>query len=665
MGYAASRTVMLRMLGALCVGLAGCGGGGGGGGSGDGARVNAPPVFGALAYATKQDTDLSGQIAATDPAGETLTFSVAANPGNGALSSFNPSGSFVYRPAAGFTGDDSFRVQVTDTGGNSVVGTVAINVHANRVPVAANDVVRADDAGLASIAVLANDTDADTDPLVVTLEEAPLAGTASVNADSTVRIEALPAGFKGITRFRYRITDSSGASSVASVAVFVGTDPLRLVFAGDPAANGSTEIFLSDFVSDPVALTSATEGGMRLRGFAVSENGATVVYRREDQAAPATMDLAFVRSNAGGQRTTIALPAGATLPLDAGDAEQFVVSPDGQWIALVARASGADGVYALDVASPATLTKVSPAGTVFASRLSFSRDSRNLYFLASGDAAGAHKTLYTVTPADPAVTTTVSALSDPATSDDVIDYSFSADQAAILVQASRNGRVGLFFIDARQLQTEVPVSHPLAFGESLAESTITLPGGTIGAALGGRVGYTVRTLALTYKAYVAEVSATPNPREIASGAQVIGLRPDDGALLYAKSGQIFEHDLVAAGPDTLIAAGNVAWYDSTGNIVLVKQFSGPTAYPVAAVTTRGSFGAAQPLGTPVLAAHLIEVSGFDRGIAVLGEGSPSGAAPARARLALVNALAPDRLLLPADFESPLQLTSPTARIVTN
>jgi hypothetical protein len=260
----------------------------------------------------------------------------------------------------------------------------------------------------------------------------------------------------------------------------------------------------------------------------------------------------------------------------------------------------------------------------------------------------------------------VSAISDPSTSDDVLDYSIAANQTSILIHANRAGRSGLFFIDARQLQAETQVSHALAFGETISASTISLSGGTIGGGVGQRVGYTVRTALLTSRAYVAEISATPNAREVATAAEVVGLRPDDGALLYAKGGQIYERDL-GTGADVIVAAGGTAWYDSTGNIVLVQQalFSGGTPYPVLAVTTRGAFGTpAQPVGTPAQAARLSEVSGFDRGVALLAEGSPTGATPVRARVALVNALAPDRLLYLGDFESPLQLTSSPARVVT-
>ena len=626
--------------------------------------VNAAPVLGALALTTKENTDVSGKITASDPTGEALTFTVAGSPTSGTVVSINPTGEFIYRPAPGFLGDVSLPVQVTDTAGNVVTGTVTINVHPNRVPVATNDALRSDGAALASIPVLINDTDADADPLTVEIAETPLVGTAAVNPDSTVSISALPSDFKGVTRFKYRVIDSSGApSAVATVALFVGAEPFRVVFAGDPAANGSTEVFMSDFVTDAAALTSATEGNKRLRGFAVAENGTTVAYRREDQSTPSVVDLSFVRTSTPGVKTVVPLPVGATLPLDASNKDQFIVSPDGQWIALIARVTNADAIYVLNVASPATLTKVSPADTVVARQLRFSRDSRNLYFLAAS-VADKGQTLYTVTPATPTATVPVSAISDPTASEDVLGYSFSADQAAILVQANRAGRVGLFFIDARHLQTEVQLNQPLS-GAAITASTVSLPGGTIGGALGGRVGYTVQTLSPPSKAvYVAEISATPNARLVAPGAEVVGLRPDDNALLYAKDGQIYEHDLAIVGSGTLVAVGGNAWYDSTGNIVLVQQFAGSAGYPVLAVTNRGAFGTTQPVGTPTQAARLSEVSGFDRGVALLAEGPPGGSMPSSARLTVVNGLAPNKLLYLSDFESPLQLTSATARVVS-
>jgi hypothetical protein len=257
----------------------------------------------------------------------------------------------------------------------------------------------------------------------------------------------------------------------------------------------------------------------------------------------------------------------------------------------------------------------------------------------------------------------------PSTSDDVLEYAISQDQARVLLRANRGGRVGLYFIDARQLQTEVRVSHALAVGESLNNSTISLNGGTVSGAPLQRVAYTTQTLLGTLNTYIAEVSATPNARLVTSGAQVVGLRPDDATLLYSKGLQIWENTIGGGTSDALVEAGSAAWFDSTGNIVLVLQYlpsgGAPSSYPKLAVTTRGAFGSSLPLGTPGQASHYFDVSGFDRGVVVIGEGATTGAAPTSPRLALVNGLAPDKLFYLAANGSPLQLTSPVVRVVTD
>jgi Bacterial Ig domain len=653
----------------LAVIVSACGGGGGHGGGGPGGTptppANPPPVLGTLSFTTKEATDLSAQVTATDPTGEALTFASTSNPSHGTLVSFGTNGAFVYRPTPGVTGDDTFGVRVTDAAGNQVAGTVTITVHANRPPTAVNDVQRADGAALDSINVLKNDSDADGDTLTVSIEGTPLVGNATINADSTVRISGLPSDFKGVTRFKYRVTDTSGASAVAAVAVFVGTDAFRVFFAQDVAGSGP-EVFVNDMAADPSAVTTATSGTLQLRGFVVSDNGATVVYRREDTAAPTTSDLSFIQPGPAAAATKITLPAGATLPLDSG-ADQFRVSPDGKWIALVANVSGVDTVYVINTASPATLTKVSPTGTASASHLRFSHDSQNLYFLATADANGANRSLYTVSPANPVATVLVSALSPPNTNDDVIDYGVSPDQARVLLQANRGGRVGLYFIDARHLQTEVQVSHVLAPGDRITDSTLTHNGGTVSSPSLQRVAYTVQAfLDSTFNTYVADLSATPNPRLVASKTQVIGLRPDDAAVLYFDSLKVKENSIGAGTTDQLVEAGSNAWYDSTGNIVLIQRSlpaGGSASYQALAVTTRGTFGTSVPLGTPGMAALYFDVSGFDRGVVLVGEGATTGPAPSSTRVALVNALAPDKLFYLTDQTSPQHLTSPSMRVV--
>lgn len=547
----------------------------------------------------------------------------------------------------------------------------------NRAPVASNDVLRADGTALTAIGVLTNDSDPDGNPLTVTIEEQSPVGTATVNTDGTVRLASLPTDFKGVTRFRYRVSDGAGMSSVATAVVFVGTDPFRVFFAGDASANGSNEVYVADFISPPTAVTVATEGNKRLRGFVASKNGATVVYRRADTGPPVTTDLSFAKTTAPAQQVRITLPAGTTLVQDFSGNDQYIVSADGQWIAfIVSDTSNVRSAYTVNINSPTAVNRVSVVGASFASKLRFSSNSKSLYLLASPATNGANKSLYTA-ELGTANVGLISAPAAAASADDVIDYSVAADQSRFLIRANRSGREGLYFIDASQLQNETRVSHALGLLEALAaDSTVGLPPEIGGSARAQRVAYTTNTLNVAnipvgFTTYGADVSAAPSPHTVTTAVivtKVLGLRPPaDDAVLFRKGpeqGAEIREVAFTGASETLVGAGIEAWYDSTGNIVLLKQnlSSGSTSYRGLAVAVRGSFGSTLPLGSPAQAALYSDVSGFEHAVVVLGEGPTSGAAPSTARLALVNALAPDKLLYLADFQSPLGLASNASQV---
>lgn len=552
-------------------------------------------------------------------------------------------------------------------GGNGNTGGGGNQGSANHAPVAAYDVLRADGATLSNINVLANDSDQDGGQLSVTIEQAPTVGTASVNGDGTVKLESLPAGFKGVTRFAYRVTDPSGMSAVSAAAIFVGADPFQVVLAGDATGNGASELYLADFVSTPRALT-ATEGNLRLRGFAASDDGTTVAYAREDTTSSATADLSFVRTASSSQQVRIALPSGTAPLLDAEGNEQFTVSPDGQWIAVVAGDTSTRALYVINVDNPTTVIKASPASALYAERPRFALNSGALYFLASDVSGGGNQSLYMVALSDPATPVRVSAAPSIST-DTVIDFSIASDQSRILLQANRAASIGLYFIDPSQLQIETRVNHQLSAGETIVASTIGLALGSGGSAHGERVAYTTQKQ-LTFRSYVAEASGNPNSRSIGpAGAIVIGFRPDGGALLYSRNGEIYEAVIDSQEADKLIGNGDFGWYDSTGNIVLLEQSlpsgGSPPLYPALAASSRETFGTTQQLGTAGLAAHFISTSGVDRGVAIMGEGAITGSAPTRARLTLVNAMAPQNILQLSDFESPLDMATDAARVVAS
>jgi hypothetical protein len=369
------------------------------------------------------------------------------------------------------------------------------------------------------------------------------------------------------------------------------------------------------------------------------------------------------------QSTLIQLPSGTIPVLDGGNKDQFIISPDGQWIAIIAGQGNSDSLYVVNIAQPTVVSQVEPAGAAYATLPTFSLDSKSIYFLATSVPGGAHKSLYFASLSSPGQTTLISAASDPATSDEVSAYSVSPDQTRILLKANRNGRVGLFFVDAAHPGTESPVNQPLDYGQAIGATTVGLAGGRGGSTTGSRVAYTVDGASATHPPgiYVAEVSATPkprleiqNPNPIVAGPSAIGLRPDDAAFLYTDGSLVSEAVIDMPGTQA-VGGGSYGWYDSTGSIVLVPQ---SVPYAVLASTSRGAFGTTQRIGTTSLAIDYKDVSGFDRGVAIIGQGPTSGTPPTTSTLQIVNALAPQGLLSLASFQSPLQLTSYASKVVS-
>jgi Big-like domain-containing protein len=671
-------TELRRALGRVLVipilaSAASCGGGGGGG--------SANPVLTTTTFTTNENVALNGTLSATDPGGGTVNFAQGSAPKSGTLSGLTAAGAFVYTPNPNYTGSDAFTITATDAGGHATTATINITVTVDQSPAAGNTVVRNDTPGATSgaINVLVNASDPDKDKLTVTISTPASVGTATVNSDGTVRISGLPGSFKGLTRFGYTVTDPSGKTASAGAAVFVGVDPFRTTFVADSDPNGSGqyEVYLTDFAATPVKESAATQGKARLQGYAVSDNGATIVYRAADPANASSSSLAFVQTASAGTQTSIALPGGALPVTDGNGNDQFVVSPDGKWIAIIAGTAASNALYLVSVANPAAVTPVgiTIAGTsaTFVSQPTFTMDSASLYFLA-GSAGGQHKSVYLLSVSSPGTTVLVSKLSDPATSDDISAYTVASDQSTIVEQANRNGREGIWYVDAKALTSEAQIDTPTS-GVAVTSSTVGLAPGSGGSNNGKVVAYDVGvpgSAPTSAGIFVADVSNTPNPQHVVTLESVLGFSPDNSKLLYTDSAQVAEIAAGTGGSGTPVGVGNRAWYDSSGNIVLIEA---PAAAGVTLTyNTRpfGSPGAVTPSGT---VAYDVDVSGFAQGVVTLGEAQSGGSAPATTSLQLVNILAANSpsaqplylssLSATPSLQSPVHLSSYVSKVVTH
>jgi len=299
-------------------------------------------------------------------------------------------------------------------------------------------------------------------------------------------------------------------------------------------------------------------------------------------------------------------------------------------------------------------------------------DSATLYFLA-GSAGGQHKSVYLSSVSSPGSSVLVSKLSDPATSDDVSAYTVASDQSTIVEQANRNGREGIWYVDAKALASEAQIDTPTS-GVAVTSSTVGLPPGLGGSSNGKLVAYDVGvpgSAPTSAGIFVADVSNTPDPQHIVTLESVLGFSPDNSKLLYTDSAQVAEIGAATGGTGTQVGVGNEAWYDSSGNIVLVQA---PASTGSTLSYNTRPFGSPVAITPPGTVAYSVDVSGFARGVVTLGEGPNGGPAPAATSLQLVNVLATNSpaaqplylasLSSTPSLHSPVHLSSYVSRIVT-
>ncbi|MCE9525421.1 MAG: tandem-95 repeat protein [Planctomycetales bacterium] len=164
----------------------------------------------------------------TDADSDVLTAALVSGPAHGALT-LNDDGSLSYTPDAGFVGTDSFTYMANDGKATGNVATVAITVqdlNQNHNPEAKDDGYVATAETLLSVpadqGVLANDTDADGNPLTAVLVNGTAHGTLTLNADGSFDYQP-EVGFTGADTFTYQASDGVELSAVATVTIDVGS----------------------------------------------------------------------------------------------------------------------------------------------------------------------------------------------------------------------------------------------------------------------------------------------------------------------------------------------------------------------------------------------------------------------------------------------------------
>ncbi len=235
--------------------------------------LNADPFANPEIINAVADTPISIDVVAndTDADGDPLT--VAALPVPTTFGTAEIVGNEVlYTPNPGFTGQDHFAYTVEDGNGGSDGATVIILVAPsadNTRPYAEQDELPVtNDGNPVLLDVLANDTDDDGDPLILSaITVPPPNGTATI-VGNQVQYTPNP-GFNGQDYFAYAISDGRGGSDGATAILqvtggggpntnpFAGQDELDVLYEGTPVL---LDVLANDFDADgdPLSITAIT-----------------------------------------------------------------------------------------------------------------------------------------------------------------------------------------------------------------------------------------------------------------------------------------------------------------------------------------------------------------------------------------------------------------------
>lgn len=247
---------------------------------------DAPIALADVYNGAQEDTTILLSLVASDPDGDPLTYSIVTTPANGLLSPTADPRFVNYTPNANYFGQDSFTFRVNDGNTDSNTATKVINiVSVNDRPVAVDDFAAAETRVPVTIAVLANDTDPENDPISVVSAGAggrSPNGTIAINPNGTVTYTS-DRRFVGTDLFPYQIRDSGGALSIVKTITVVvsapNSPPKAVKDSATTAVN--TPVLISvlandtDANNDLLSVTAVTQG---VNGIVTNNGNGTVIY---------------------------------------------------------------------------------------------------------------------------------------------------------------------------------------------------------------------------------------------------------------------------------------------------------------------------------------------------------------------------------------------------
>jgi hypothetical protein len=283
--------------------------------------ANERPAATPKAIALDEDADHEFTVSGTDPDGDSLTHHVMRFPEHGVLIGRAPN--LTYRPDDDYHGPDSFEFLVNDGAASSERAQVDITVRPVNDPPSGRDDhldVQPDaTTRIPAATLLANDIDADHEPLEITAVRATKDGT-KVALDGDEVVLTPPPGYTNtqeVVLFDYTLEDGAGKQSSAMVYVRVDHGP-----AAPRCVDARFEVLQGGTLDDALSCTDVNGDALTYQLIAAPAHGTlqldedgtfsfaapagflgetTFTFRATDgerESAVATATVAVVRENA-------------------------------------------------------------------------------------------------------------------------------------------------------------------------------------------------------------------------------------------------------------------------------------------------------------------------------------------------------------------------------
>ena len=169
-----------------------------------------------------------------------------------------------YTAQTGYVGSDAFSYEIRDGHGGSDTATVTLTVDANEAPVANGDTIEVRGTESGSVGVLANDTDAEADPLTVVDHSGATHGNVWCTTGGSCTYQSTDPLFAGGDSFTYALSDGHGGSVTGTVTVTVAENAQPVVTDDEltvtDTESGSVDVLANDTdADDTLSISSHTQ----------------------------------------------------------------------------------------------------------------------------------------------------------------------------------------------------------------------------------------------------------------------------------------------------------------------------------------------------------------------------------------------------------------------